>query len=107
MWITTLVMAGGTFAIGMALRRRRVPRVLVWLGVISYSVYLLHHPLLKLFVTLFGDPRERPMATQALLAVAFVAVVLCCGWLSYRFVERPMQHLGRRLAHFPPAARSS
>ncbi|WP_424529102.1 acyltransferase family protein [Sphaerisporangium viridialbum] len=106
-WITTLVMAGGTFAIGMALRRRRVPRVLVWLGVISYSVYLLHHPLLKLFVTLFGDPRERPMATQALLAVAFVAVVLCCGWLSYRFVERPMQHLGRRLAHFPPAARSS
>ncbi|MFG1876570.1 acyltransferase family protein [Sphaerisporangium sp. NPDC049003] len=104
-WITTLVMAGVTFALGMALRRRTVPRVLVWLGMISYSVYLLHHPLLKLFVTLFGDPRERPMAAQALLAVAFVAVVLCCSWLSYRLVERPMQHLGRRLTRSLPATR--
>ncbi|MEV7967216.1 acyltransferase [Sphaerisporangium sp. NPDC088356] len=104
-WITTLVLAGATFAIGMALRNRTVPRVLVWLGVISYSVYLLHHPLLKLFVTLFGDPRERPLVTQALLAVAFVAVVLCCGWLGYRLVERPMQRLGRRLARSVPATR--
>ncbi|MEU8265933.1 hypothetical protein AB0B89_02105 [Sphaerisporangium sp. NPDC049002] len=46
------------------------------------------------------------MAVQALLAVAFVAVVLCCSWLSYRLVERPMQHLGRRLTRSLPATRS-
>jgi peptidoglycan/LPS O-acetylase OafA/YrhL len=103
-WIATLVLAAATFAIGMALRHRAVPRVLVWLGLISYSVYLLHHPLLKLFVTVFGDPRKQSPITQSLLAVAFVALVLCCSWLTYRFVERPMQRLGRRLARALPDA---
>ncbi|MFC4535105.1 acyltransferase family protein [Sphaerisporangium dianthi] len=97
-WITTLALVAATFAGGMALRRRTVPRVLVWLGVISYSVYLLHHPLLKLFLALFGDPRERPPGVQALLAVAFLAAVLALSRLTYRFVERPMQGAGRRLA---------
>ncbi|WP_239136827.1 acyltransferase family protein [Sphaerisporangium rufum] len=102
-WITTVLLAGATFALGMALRRRAVPRVLVWLGVISYSVYLLHHPLLKLFLVLFGDPRERPVAVQAWLALGFLAVVLLASWLTYRLVELPMQRLGRRLAGSRPA----
>ncbi|WP_248965896.1 acyltransferase family protein [Sphaerisporangium perillae] len=97
-WITTLALAVATFAGGMALRRRAVPRVLVGLGVISYSVYLLHHPLLKLFLALFGDPRERPPVVQGLLAVAFLAAVLAVSGLTYRYVERPMQRAGRRLA---------
>jgi peptidoglycan/LPS O-acetylase OafA/YrhL len=104
-WITTLVLAGATFAAGMALRRRAVPRVLVRLGVISYSVYLLHHPLLKLFVRLFGDPREQPAITQFMLAGAFVALVLGASWLTYRFVERPMRRVGRSLARSLPATR--
>jgi peptidoglycan/LPS O-acetylase OafA/YrhL len=103
-WITTLALAGATFAIGMALRHRAVPRVLVRLGVISYSVYLLHHPLLKLFVTVVGDPRLQPPITQALLAAAFVSMVLAASWLTYRFVELPMQHLGRRLSRSLNAA---
>ncbi|MET8142897.1 acyltransferase [Sphaerisporangium sp. NPDC005288] len=97
-WITTLALVALTFAGGMALRRRTVPRALVWLGVISYSVYLLHHPLLKLFLAVFGDPRERPAGVQALLALAFLVVVLALSRLTYRFVERPMQRAGRRLA---------
>ncbi|MFC4590509.1 acyltransferase family protein [Sphaerisporangium corydalis] len=103
-WITTIALAGATFAIGMVFRRREMPRVLVWLGVISYSVYLLHHPLLKLYLTLFGDPRERPLAAQALLAAAFVSVVLGVSWLTYRYVECPMRRLGRRVAHALPSS---
>jgi peptidoglycan/LPS O-acetylase OafA/YrhL len=47
---------------------------LVWLGAISYSLYLWHLPLL------WWLPREHSLA----LALAFAA-----AWLSYRFVEQP------------------
>ncbi|RCG24463.1 acyltransferase [Sphaerisporangium album] len=104
-WITTVVLAGATFALGMAVRDRVVPRPLVWLGVISYSVYLVHVPLLKLFLTIVGDPARMPVITQAALAAAFVAVVLGVSALTYRYVERPMQRLGRRLARSLPAER--
>jgi peptidoglycan/LPS O-acetylase OafA/YrhL len=46
----------------------------------------------------YGDPRTRPLPTQAGLAVVYVAVVLAMSWLTYRAVERPTQALGRRLA---------
>ncbi|GII88584.1 hypothetical protein Ssi03_65740 [Sphaerisporangium siamense] len=92
-WMTTVALAGATFAAGMALRHRAVPRPLAWLGLISYSVYLVHVPLLKLFVALFGDPGGRPLLVQALLALAFVAVVLGVSALTYRYVERPARRL--------------
>ncbi|GII66435.1 hypothetical protein Skr01_65200 [Sphaerisporangium krabiense] len=104
-WMTTVALAGATFAAGMALRHRAVPRPLAWLGLISYSVYLVHVPLLKLFVALFGDPGERPLVAQALLALAFVAVVLAVSTLTYRYVERPMRRLGGAQGRSRPAGR--
>ncbi|MEU8272604.1 acyltransferase [Sphaerisporangium sp. NPDC049002] len=97
-WITTIALAGATFAGAMALRHRRVPRFLTWLGLISYSLYLLHHPLLKYYVALTGDLRWSPLHVQVLMASLFVAVVLPASWLTHRFVERPMQRAGHRLA---------
>ncbi len=97
-WITTIALAGATFAGAMALRHRRVPRFLTWLGLISYSLYLLHHPLLKYYVALTGDLRWSPLPVQLLMATLFMAVVLPASWLTYRFVERPMQRAGHRLA---------
>jgi len=41
-WATSVLLAGATFAVGLAVRRMRIPRWCAWLGVISYSVYLLH-----------------------------------------------------------------
>jgi peptidoglycan/LPS O-acetylase OafA/YrhL len=97
-WITTLVLAGGTFAVAMALRRRRVPRALTWLGLISYSVYLLHHPMLRWLVEITGDVRAASQATQAAVIAAYLAAVLAVSRLTYGFVELPMQRLGRRLS---------
>ncbi|MFG1679780.1 acyltransferase family protein [Nonomuraea sp. NPDC049269] len=95
-WITTIVLAGVTFAGGMALRGRRVPRVLTWLGLISYSLYLVHHPLLKFFVEVSGDLRRSPLPLQLGLAVLAMTLVLLASALAYRFIEKPMQAFGRR-----------
>ncbi|MEU6407563.1 acyltransferase [Microbispora sp. NPDC046933] len=97
-WITTIVLAGGTFALGMALRGRRVPGVLTWLGLISYSVYLVHHPLLKYLNALAGDLRSLTPTGQAAVALGYLVALLALSWLTYRFVEAPAQALGRRLS---------
>ncbi|MEV0143573.1 MULTISPECIES: acyltransferase [unclassified Nonomuraea] len=97
-WITTIVLAAATFAGAMALRGRRLPRVLTWTGLISYSLYLVHHPLLKYFIAVTGDLRRSPLPVQLAMAATALALVMLVSALAYRFVERPMQRLGRRAA---------
>ncbi|HET6212062.1 MAG TPA: acyltransferase [Micromonosporaceae bacterium] len=97
-WAGSLALAGALFALGMSLRHRRFPRPLVWVGLISYSVYVLHYVL----VLWLGPYLDRHGAdrwpVQALFAAGFVALVLAVSGLSYRLVELPMQAFGRRVA---------
>ncbi|SDJ76975.1 Peptidoglycan/LPS O-acetylase OafA/YrhL, contains acyltransferase and SGNH-hydrolase domains [Nonomuraea jiangxiensis] len=97
-WWTTIVLAGATFAGGMALRGRRLPKVLVWLGLISYSLYLVHHPLLKYFVEISGDLRWSAVPYQLGMAALAVAAILAVSTLTFLYVERPMQVVGRRIS---------
>ena len=97
-WISCLVLAGGTFAVGMALRHRTVPRALAWLGLVSYSVYLLHPIVLNAYRSVSIFRRPHPFPIQVLLAAGIVAVVLACSALTYYFVESPMQRVGHRFA---------
>lgn len=113
-WITTLVLAGATFWAGRALRHRTLPRVFVWLGLISYSVYLVHHPILRMVPIVFGHLMSKPLGERVLLAAGYLAVVLLVSWATYRWVELPAQRLGRRLvkaqtspAGWPPNGSSS
>ncbi|WP_169951238.1 acyltransferase [Microbispora sp. H11081] len=95
-WASALVLAVGFFTLVFALRRRSFPRWLAYLGVISFSLYLLHPLLLRIVPNL----------------PVFFLVLLVLGHVAYRLVEAPGQRLGRRLnqrrrpATGPGAARS-
>ncbi len=99
-WVTTLVLAGLTFGAGLALRHLRWPRTLTWLGLISYSVYLLHPLLIEVYDHLPWVPGDHPSWLQMLLAAAFLVVLIAVSSLTYLAVERPMQQAGRRLARW-------
>ncbi len=82
------------------LARRGVGRVLslgpaVWIGGISYSLYLWHWPLLVAAEGVWGD-----LSVPAGLLVVLASVVP--AWLSFRYVEDPMRR-APRLALSRPA----
>jgi len=106
-WITAFLLAMLTFGIGLAARRRRIPRWLVGLGTISYSVYLVHPVLLAVSDGTIGRwPRD-----NLVLEVAFYAVLLPLCVVTYRYIEAPGQNWGRKLARrnrppSPPTVRA-
>jgi peptidoglycan/LPS O-acetylase OafA/YrhL len=93
--VLTLLVIGGSFALGTALRHRRMPRALTWIGLVSYSVYLVHVPLIRLTGPILSGARG---LLEPVAVVAFLAVLFGLSWLSYRYVELPGQRLGRRLS---------
>jgi peptidoglycan/LPS O-acetylase OafA/YrhL len=98
-WVMSVALAGLTFAVGLALRNLRVPAALAWLGLVSYSVYLLHPLLLDLYDKIpFAPGYHQPTWLQAGAVVVFVAVLLACCTGTYYLVEAPMQRLGHRVA---------
>jgi peptidoglycan/LPS O-acetylase OafA/YrhL len=97
-WITTLLLAGLTFGAGLALRNVRWPRFLTWLGLISYSVYLLHPALIEVYGHLAWTSAHYSFWPQLLVVASFLAILIAVCSLTYLFVERPMQNVGRRLA---------
>jgi peptidoglycan/LPS O-acetylase OafA/YrhL len=98
-WVTSLAGAGATFGAGLLLRRRRVPRVLGWLGMISYSVYLIHPLVLNAFrdVRPLHDASRAP-GVQVPLALGLLAVIVGASAATYYVIERPMQRIGRKVA---------
>ncbi len=81
-WAPALLLAAAFFFAAFALRHRRFPPVVTHLGVISFSLYLLH-PLLL-----------RPSPNLPL----FFLVLVPLGLLTYHLIEAPAQRLGRRAA---------
>ncbi|MEU3915606.1 acyltransferase [Streptomyces sp. NPDC029721] len=97
-WSAAYLAAWAVFGLGFLLRRLPFPRVLTWLGAISFSVYLVHIPLAHALRRLVGVP---PLPSSTLGRIAwtglFLVAVLTVGHLMYRLVEMPMQNLGRRV----------
>jgi peptidoglycan/LPS O-acetylase OafA/YrhL len=57
-----------------------------WIGLISYSWYLWHWPLMS-----FGNTvTDKPLRSGTMVLLALVA--LGCAWLSYRFIEQPFRN---------------
>ncbi|MCF1443876.1 hypothetical protein L0B80_19400 [Ralstonia solanacearum] len=79
-------------------------RAVRFLGRVSYSFYILHFIFLygtaNLALRLFpeGVLVRYPLIASALVAIASIAMTLPFASLSYRFVERPMTAVGKRIA---------
>jgi peptidoglycan/LPS O-acetylase OafA/YrhL len=96
-WVSAFMLAGLTFAAGLAFRHVRWPKVLTWLGLISYSLYLLHPLVIEVYHHYTWTRHPRPFALQVLLAAGLLAVMIAVSSLTYLSIERPAQGLGRRL----------
>ncbi|WP_329386288.1 acyltransferase [Streptomyces sp. NBC_01351] len=97
-WSFAYVAAWAVFIAGMLLRKRRFPRWLSWLGAISFSLYLLHNPVIHgMHWMLDGRDPIESRTGQVVLFAGFMAVLVGVSWLSYRLVELPFQNLGRRV----------
>jgi peptidoglycan/LPS O-acetylase OafA/YrhL len=105
-WPAAVAAAWATFLIGLALHRRRFPRSLRRLGMISYSVYLLHVPVVQIIWRVTGEPGTMPWPVRLLWAFVLVAAVLVIAALAHRHIELPMQRAGRRLIRRRRAART-
>ncbi|WP_244952294.1 acyltransferase family protein [Ruegeria arenilitoris] len=60
-------------------------RIMVWIGLISYSLYLWHYPLL-VFAKIRSVPAPSPLTVASLVVLAFVLSAL-----TWRFVEQPFR----------------
>jgi peptidoglycan/LPS O-acetylase OafA/YrhL len=83
--LVALIVCGGR--VGWLLARRPT----LWLGKVSYSLYLVHFPLMLFFVSLY-PALPLPAALAATLVSALVL-----SELFYRFVERPGIKLGKAI----------
>jgi peptidoglycan/LPS O-acetylase OafA/YrhL len=63
-------------------------RPMTFLGVISYSLYLWHYPLLSAMQQL-GWMNGAHVAAWIVVLFAAIPVIVLVSWLSYRYVEKP------------------
>ncbi len=92
--LPTFLAAFVVFGLAFLLREREMPRFLLRIGLISYSVYLVHPMLLT-----FGNFAWLPAAlTKPAGLVVVLAAALGLASITYRWVERPAVVWGRRLS---------
>ncbi|MGH7732743.1 MAG: acyltransferase family protein, partial [Gemmatimonadales bacterium] len=82
-WFSALLLAGLTFGAGLAFRHVRWPRALTWLGLISYSVYLLHPLVFNAYRSVPALHRHYAMPVQVLYFCVLVAVIIAVSALGY------------------------
>jgi peptidoglycan/LPS O-acetylase OafA/YrhL len=72
----------------------------LWLGRISYGVYLLQLPVQFVVKVLAGSPvgTADRLPEQSLISLV---VTLVIAWLSWRYFEKPLQDYGHRLTSTP------
>jgi len=93
---TAAVIVGGARAGGSPVGRALASRPSVWVGGLSYSLYLWHWPLLVAAQARWGELRVRQ-------AVGVLAVSVVLAWLSHRYVENPVR-FSERLSRSPRRA---
>jgi len=90
-WLALLPVIGALLLIGPAAGSRisnllLANRFMIFIGLISYPLYLWHWPLLSLARIHADKPLSAPVAG----GLALLAVLL--AWLTWRFIEPPLRH---------------
>jgi peptidoglycan/LPS O-acetylase OafA/YrhL len=103
LWLATLYAGGLLMALverdGMLARLLRW-RPLMNLGAISFGVYLFHQPLNRLLHGLLrATPPAHDSAGQIGITLAALTATLGLAAFSYRYFERPLLRLGRRVRY--------
>lgn len=80
------------FALLYILRTKAAARWILWLGAISYSLYLIHVSVIQLVGT---TPLWKVGGVTAVIAVMIVSIAAAS--LLHKFVEKPSTEVGRRL----------
>ena len=86
---------GATILVALALSGRATAlarRPILWLGTVSYSLYLVHVPIILALLHASGGAYQLPLLAVAVLASLATAAVMQAT------VERGSQRLGRRIA---------
>ena len=76
---------------------------LVFLGEISYSLYMFHWAVLKLLRFCWGIGDSSPLGLSIFWSVGFVLIAIVIAAASYRWIERPARAFGRSLVARPAA----
>jgi peptidoglycan/LPS O-acetylase OafA/YrhL len=86
----TLAVFGGAFALAMARRHHAIPRWLSWLGVISYSLYLVHYTLILVLAPVLTWLGVHLHGVAQIPAVAaYLALLIGLSWLTHKYIELP------------------
>ncbi|MCK2036330.1 acyltransferase [Microbacterium sp. SSW1-49] len=94
---TALVILFGARAVSLGPTRALSIRPMQFIGLISYSLYLVHWPLLIVTQAAVGEQNPLRLTIKVLLGVV---LALPLAWLLFRFVETPLR-APRALVHRP------
>jgi peptidoglycan/LPS O-acetylase OafA/YrhL len=70
-------------------RRILANRIVVYIGLISYPLYLWHWPILSFARNIYGE------LPPVLVRVGALVLSVVLAWATYEFVERPIRRMGR------------
>ena len=97
-WIMHLAWSGAFLFLTLSLLLRPIGlftnRTALFLGKVSYSIYLLHPVVITIQSSWFG--KVLPMRALIIYASVF-GLLLPVAWLSFTFIEEPFNALARRL----------
>ena len=74
---------------------KKIMNFIAWLGKISFSLYLIHFPLFKLFGFIHRSYfQEKP--ANFIITLAYLVPVCFLAWIFYRLIENPIQQWSKR-----------
>ena len=77
--------------------RRRPARMLIAIGLFSFSLFLIHQPLIPLLADGFNALSPRYPGYRLVGGIAALAVIFLLSYCMYRWVELPSIRMGNRL----------